>query len=85
MLQGLEPEEFWDYLGGEPENPIPVSPIPISHSYDPYTLSPCLQQREDVYVPRRPILYRVGLGTGYLELPQGTGHVTLMRHHVTVT
>ena len=27
--QGLEPDEFWKFLGGEPEDPIPVSPVPI--------------------------------------------------------
>ena len=24
-LQGIEPEEFWDILGGPSEDPIPVS------------------------------------------------------------
>ncbi|CAI8051353.1 Protein flightless-1 homolog [Geodia barretti] len=50
LRPGLEPDQFWHFLGGELEKPISF--------------------REYVYVPRRPILYRVGLGTGYLELPQ---------------
>ena len=50
-------------------NPFQWVPFPIFQTTFPH--SPILQFREYVYVPRRPILYRVGLGTGYLELPQG--------------
>lgn len=50
ITQGNEPEEFWDLLGGQPEEDIgDGAAIP-----DPYP----------------PRLYQVGLGQGYLELPQ---------------
>ncbi|XP_077019526.1 protein flightless-1 homolog isoform X2 [Tamandua tetradactyla] len=50
LVQGQEPPEFWEVLGGEPsaiERHVP-----------------------DDFWPPQPKLYKVGLGLGYLELPQ---------------
>ncbi|KAJ8251808.1 hypothetical protein GJAV_G00225650 [Gymnothorax javanicus] len=50
LVQSQEPPEFWEYVGGQPEEIKPHVP--------------------DDFAPVRPKLYKVGLGLGYLELPQ---------------
>uniref|UniRef100_A0A8C0DTX9 Protein flightless-1 homolog n=1 Tax=Balaenoptera musculus TaxID=9771 RepID=A0A8C0DTX9_BALMU len=50
LVQGQEPPEFWEVLGGEP--------------------SEIKKHVPDDFSPPRPKLYKVGLGLGYLELPQ---------------
>ncbi|XP_040830440.1 protein flightless-1 homolog isoform X3 [Ochotona curzoniae] len=50
LVQGQEPPEFWEVLGGEP--------------------SEIKQHVPDDFWPPQPKLYKVGLGLGYLELPQ---------------
>ncbi|XP_043945529.1 protein flightless-1 homolog [Protopterus annectens] len=50
LVQGQETPEFWEALGGQPEE-IKVN-VP------------------DDFQPPKPKLYKVGLGLGYLELPQ---------------
>ncbi|XP_007448451.1 PREDICTED: protein flightless-1 homolog isoform X2 [Lipotes vexillifer] len=50
LVQGQEPPEFWEVLGGEP---------PEIKKHVP-----------DDFWPPQPKLYKVGLGLGYLELPQ---------------
>ncbi|XP_023600839.1 protein flightless-1 homolog isoform X4 [Myotis lucifugus] len=50
LVQGQEPPEFWEALGGEP--------------------SEIKQHVPDDFWPPQPKLYKVGLGLGYLELPQ---------------
>ncbi|XP_053550578.1 protein flightless-1 homolog [Bombina bombina] len=50
LVQEQETPEFWDVLGGQPEE-----------------IKPCVP---DDFQPTRPKLYKVGLGLGYLELPQ---------------
>ncbi|XP_036307731.1 protein flightless-1 homolog isoform X5 [Pipistrellus kuhlii] len=50
LVQGQEPPEFWEALGGEP--------------------SEIKQHVPDDFRPPQPKLYKVGLGLGYLELPQ---------------
>ncbi|XP_016121305.1 protein flightless-1 homolog [Sinocyclocheilus grahami] len=49
-MQNHEPPEFWEVLGGQPEEIKKHVP--------------------DDFTPVRPKLYKVGLGLGYLELPQ---------------
>nr|XP_033819549.1 protein flightless-1 homolog [Geotrypetes seraphini] len=50
LVQNQEPPEFWEILGGQPDE-IKIN-VP------------------DDFKPVRPKLYKVGLGLGYLELPQ---------------
>uniref|UniRef100_A0A2K6G2Z0 FLII actin remodeling protein n=1 Tax=Propithecus coquereli TaxID=379532 RepID=A0A2K6G2Z0_PROCO len=50
LVQGQEPPEFWEVLGGEP--------------------SEIKKHVPDDFWPPQPKLYKVGLGLGYLELPQ---------------
>ncbi|KTF89064.1 hypothetical protein cypCar_00012721 [Cyprinus carpio] len=50
LMQNHEPPEFWEILGGQPEEIKKHVP--------------------DDFTPVRPKLYKVGLGLGYLELPQ---------------
>ncbi|KAB0401148.1 hypothetical protein E2I00_011491, partial [Balaenoptera physalus] len=50
LVQGQEPPEFWEVLGGEP--------------------SEIKKHVPDDFSPPQPKLYKVGLGLGYLELPQ---------------
>ncbi|ERE67715.1 putative protein flightless-1 like protein [Cricetulus griseus] len=50
VVQGQEPPEFWEVLGGEP--------------------SEIKKHVPDDFWPPQPKLYKVGLGLGYLELPQ---------------
>ncbi|KAM9494572.1 protein flightless-1 homolog [Clarias gariepinus] len=50
LMQNQEPPEFWEVLGGQPEEIKKHVP--------------------DNFSPVRPKLYKVGLGLGYLELPQ---------------
>ncbi|XP_006901250.1 PREDICTED: protein flightless-1 homolog isoform X2 [Elephantulus edwardii] len=50
FIQGQEPPEFWEVLGGEP--------------------SEIKKHVPDNFRPPSPKLYKVGLGLGYLELPQ---------------
>ncbi|XP_048220972.1 protein flightless-1 homolog [Perognathus longimembris pacificus] len=50
LVQGQEPAEFWEVLGGEPSEIKTHVP--------------------DDFWPPQPKLYKVGLGLGYLELPQ---------------
>ncbi|NWS29920.1 FLII protein, partial [Polioptila caerulea] len=50
LTQGQETPEFWEVLGGQPEE-----------------IRPCVP---DDFQPHKPKLYKVGLGLGYLELPQ---------------
>uniref|UniRef100_A0A6I8PQP3 Protein flightless-1 homolog n=1 Tax=Xenopus tropicalis TaxID=8364 RepID=A0A6I8PQP3_XENTR len=50
LTHEMETAEFWELLGGQPEE-----------------LKPCVP---DDFQPPRPKLYKVGLGLGYLELPQ---------------
>ncbi|XP_061404847.1 protein flightless-1 homolog [Lethenteron reissneri] len=50
LVQNQEPAEFWDILGGQPEE------------------IKCHVPKD--FCPPRPKLYKVGLGLGYLELPQ---------------
>ncbi|XP_060882719.1 protein flightless-1 homolog isoform X1 [Labrus mixtus] len=50
LMQKQEPPEFWETLGGQPEEIKKHIP--------------------DDFSPVRPKLYKVGLGLGYLELPQ---------------
>ncbi|XP_070778826.1 protein flightless-1 homolog isoform X2 [Enoplosus armatus] len=50
LMQNQEPPEFWEVLGGQPEEIKKHVP--------------------DDFSPNRPKLYKVGLGLGYLELPQ---------------
>ncbi|XP_064414953.1 protein flightless-1 homolog [Latimeria chalumnae] len=50
LTQSQETPEFWEILGGQPEEIKPHVP--------------------DDFKPTRPKLYKVGLGLGYLELPQ---------------
>ncbi|XP_021572418.1 protein flightless-1 homolog [Carlito syrichta] len=50
LVQGQEPPEFWETLGGEP--------------------SEIKKHVPDNFWPPQPKLYKVGLGLGYLELPQ---------------
>ncbi|XP_047213705.1 protein flightless-1 homolog [Girardinichthys multiradiatus] len=50
LMQNQEPPEFWEALGGQPEEIKKHVP--------------------DDFSPIRPKLYKVGLGLGYLELPQ---------------
>ncbi|XP_056391514.1 protein flightless-1 homolog [Hyla sarda] len=50
VTEEQETPEFWDVLGGQPEEIKPWVP--------------------DDFQPARPKLYKVGLGLGYLELPQ---------------
>ncbi|XP_029413961.1 protein flightless-1 homolog isoform X4 [Nannospalax galili] len=50
LVQGQEPPEFWEVLGGEP--------------------SEIKKHVPDNFWPPQPKLYKVGLGLGYLELPQ---------------
>uniref|UniRef100_A0A8C8S5J3 Protein flightless-1 homolog n=1 Tax=Pelusios castaneus TaxID=367368 RepID=A0A8C8S5J3_9SAUR len=50
LSQGQEPPEFWEVLGGQPEEIQANVP--------------------DDFQPAKPKLYKVGLGLGYLELPQ---------------
>nr|XP_008163073.2 protein flightless-1 homolog isoform X1 [Chrysemys picta bellii] len=50
LNQGQEPPEFWEVLGGQPEEIKANVP--------------------DDFQPAKPKLYKVGLGLGYLELPQ---------------
>ncbi|XP_020033034.1 protein flightless-1 homolog isoform X2 [Castor canadensis] len=50
IVQGQEPLEFWEALGGEP--------------------SEIKKHVPDDFLPPQPKLYKVGLGLGYLELPQ---------------
>ncbi|XP_056309960.1 protein flightless-1 homolog [Danio aesculapii] len=50
LMQNQEPPEFWEVLGGQPEEIKKHVP--------------------DDFTPIRPKLYKVGLGLGYLELPQ---------------
>uniref|UniRef100_A0A673INB6 Protein flightless-1 homolog n=1 Tax=Sinocyclocheilus rhinocerous TaxID=307959 RepID=A0A673INB6_9TELE len=50
LMQNHEPPEFWEVLGGQPEEIKKHVP--------------------DDFTPVRPKLYKVGLGLGYLELPQ---------------
>uniref|UniRef100_A0A8D1BAI0 Protein flightless-1 homolog n=1 Tax=Sus scrofa TaxID=9823 RepID=A0A8D1BAI0_PIG len=50
LVQGQEPPEFWEVLGGEPAEIKKHVP--------------------DDFWPPQPKLYKVGLGLGYLELPQ---------------
>ncbi|XP_053425144.1 protein flightless-1 homolog isoform X3 [Nycticebus coucang] len=50
LVQGQEPPEFWEVLGGEPSEIKTHVP--------------------DDFWPPQPKLYKVGLGLGYLELPQ---------------
>ncbi|XP_045074645.1 protein flightless-1 homolog, partial [Coregonus clupeaformis] len=50
LQQSQEPPNFWEVLGGQPEE---------IHRHVP-----------DDFKPIRPKLYKVGLGLGYLELPQ---------------
>uniref|UniRef100_A0A8B9LCZ8 Protein flightless-1 homolog n=1 Tax=Astyanax mexicanus TaxID=7994 RepID=A0A8B9LCZ8_ASTMX len=50
LMQNQEPPEFWEVLGGQPEEIKKHVP--------------------DDFSPVRPKLYKVGLGLGYLELPQ---------------
>uniref|UniRef100_A0A3Q2NXF1 FLII actin remodeling protein n=1 Tax=Fundulus heteroclitus TaxID=8078 RepID=A0A3Q2NXF1_FUNHE len=50
LMQNQEPPEFWEPLGGQPEEIVKHVP--------------------DDFSPVRPKLYKVGLGLGYLELPQ---------------
>ncbi|XP_038523435.1 protein flightless-1 homolog isoform X1 [Canis lupus familiaris] len=50
LVQGQEPPEFWEALGGEP--------------------SEIKKHVPDDFWPPQPKLYKVGLGLGYLELPQ---------------
>ncbi|XP_035168371.1 protein flightless-1 homolog, partial [Oxyura jamaicensis] len=50
LSQGQETPEFWEVLGGQPEE-----------------IRPCVP---DDFQPHKPKLYKVGLGLGYLELPQ---------------
>ncbi|POI29543.1 hypothetical protein CIB84_006707, partial [Bambusicola thoracicus] len=50
LCQGQESPEFWEVLGGQPEE-----------------IQPCVP---DDFQPHKPKLYKVGLGLGYLELPQ---------------
>ncbi|KAM4697985.1 protein flightless-1 homolog [Rhinophrynus dorsalis] len=50
LTQEQETPEFWEVLGGQPEEIKPNVP--------------------DDFQPTRPKLYKVGLGLGYLELPQ---------------
>ncbi|XP_023591312.1 protein flightless-1 homolog isoform X5 [Trichechus manatus latirostris] len=50
LVQGQEPPEFWEMLGGEP--------------------SEIKRHVPDDFWPPSPKLYKVGLGLGYLELPQ---------------
>jgi Leucine-rich repeat (LRR) protein len=41
LRPGLEPDQFWHFLGGEPEKPIPVGPIPnIPIHIPPFSHSP---------------------------------------------
>uniref|UniRef100_A0A4W4EF97 Protein flightless-1 homolog n=1 Tax=Electrophorus electricus TaxID=8005 RepID=A0A4W4EF97_ELEEL len=50
LVQNQEPPEFWEVLGGQPEEIKKHVP--------------------NDFTPVRPKLYKVGLGLGYLELPQ---------------
>ncbi|XP_053326968.1 protein flightless-1 homolog [Spea bombifrons] len=50
LAHDQETPEFWEILGGQPEE-----------------IKPCVP---DDFQPARPKLYKVGLGLGYLELPQ---------------
>ncbi|KFV77822.1 Protein flightless-1, partial [Struthio camelus australis] len=50
LVQGQETPDFWEALGGQPEE-----------------IRPCVP---DDFQPHKPKLYKVGLGLGYLELPQ---------------
>ncbi|KFP04784.1 Protein flightless-1, partial [Calypte anna] len=50
LTQGQETPDFWEVLGGQPEE-----------------IRPCVP---DDFQPHKPKLYKVGLGLGYLELPQ---------------
>uniref|UniRef100_A0A8C1M8R1 Protein flightless-1 homolog n=1 Tax=Cyprinus carpio TaxID=7962 RepID=A0A8C1M8R1_CYPCA len=50
LMHNQEPPEFWEILGGQPEEIKKHVP--------------------DDFTPVRPKLYKVGLGLGYLELPQ---------------
>ncbi|OXB68769.1 hypothetical protein ASZ78_002184 [Callipepla squamata] len=50
LTEGQESPEFWEVLGGQPEE-----------------IQPCVP---DDFQPHKPKLYKVGLGLGYLELPQ---------------
>ncbi|KAB1266484.1 Protein flightless-1-like protein [Camelus dromedarius] len=50
LVQGQEPPEFWEALGGAP--------------------SEIKKHVPDDFWPPQPKLYKVGLGLGYLELPQ---------------
>uniref|UniRef100_G3U1M6 FLII actin remodeling protein n=1 Tax=Loxodonta africana TaxID=9785 RepID=G3U1M6_LOXAF len=50
LVQGQEPPEFWETLGGEPAE--------------------IKRHVPDDFWPPSPKLYKVGLGLGYLELPQ---------------
>uniref|UniRef100_A0A8C3T5F3 Protein flightless-1 homolog n=1 Tax=Chelydra serpentina TaxID=8475 RepID=A0A8C3T5F3_CHESE len=50
LSQSQEPPEFWEVLGGQPEEIKANVP--------------------DDFQPAKPKLYKVGLGLGYLELPQ---------------
>ncbi|KAK2510157.1 LOW QUALITY PROTEIN: hypothetical protein MC885_017836, partial [Smutsia gigantea] len=50
LVQGQEPPEFWEVLGGQP--------------------SEIKKHVPDDFWPPQPKLYKVGLGLGYLELPQ---------------
>ncbi|XP_009955281.1 PREDICTED: protein flightless-1 homolog [Leptosomus discolor] len=50
LTQGQETPDFWEALGGQPEE-----------------IRPCVP---DDFQPHKPKLYKVGLGLGYLELPQ---------------
>lgn len=56
MRQGDETEDFLKSLEVE----------------DISTISPPTENACDTFVQIRPTLYQVGLGMGYLELPQGT-------------
>lgn len=70
---------FWDLLGGPPTGRLRVSEkqlnvvaafvcnIVLTH------LLSFLQEKYEYkyFTPKQPILYKVGLGMGYLELPQG--------------
>ncbi|XP_018092980.1 FLII actin remodeling protein S homeolog isoform X1 [Xenopus laevis] len=50
LTQDMETADFWELLGGQPDE-----------------IKPCVP---DDFQPPRPKLYKVGLGLGYLELPQ---------------
>ncbi|XP_068099632.1 protein flightless-1 homolog [Hyperolius riggenbachi] len=50
LTEEQETPEFWEVLGGQPEE-----------------IKPCVP---DDFQPPKPKLYKVGLGLGYLELPQ---------------